>query len=220
MEALKEQLETLLAKMDGFFVSKNPRERLMLFVTPLLLFGFVAVEYLIPPLEAEHARISGELRSIQSEITSYKDLVSTKTDGSRHYLDRLLGENDRLRTQIAQVKDTALYAEARLQELDFIRFNASNWSDFLHQLITYSTQNRIEMSAFSNNRTHGENDPVHLRRVLSVDFNTTGTFYNMIAFIKAIESDRAMSEIERLTLRGRNGAVSADFTLSLWGIQE
>lgn len=214
MESLKERIETALANLDAMLQARNVRERVLIFLMPLFLFGFIAYEYLIPAQQKQNAAISARLKTMTSEMNTYRDLLSAKSGGSKNYLDNLRKENSKLQNKIAETKDLSLYAHSKLENLGFIRFSPSSWSEFLHQLVTQATKNSIDMSTFSNTRyTEGSG----FRKVLSVDFNATGSFYNMVNFIRDIENDRAVTDIEKLSLQS-GPMIKADFTISLWGL--
>ena len=213
MESLKERIETLLANLDAMLQTRNARERVLIFLMPLFLFGFIAYEYLIPAQQKQNAAISARLKTMTSEMNTYRDLLSAKS-GSKNYLEKLQLENSKLQNKIAETKDLSLYAQSKLEHLGFIRFSPSSWSEFLHRLVTHATKNSIDMSAFSNTR-HTEGSG--FKKVLSVDFNSTGSFYNMVNFIRDIENDRAVTDIEKLSLQSAP-MLKADFTISLWGL--
>lgn len=214
---LKARFEQLLTRLDTLLEARNGRERILIFILPALLAGFVAYEYLIPSQQQANRTVSRKLATITQEINTYQNHLSSKDGGSRHYLEKLESENRLLQEQIAEMKNLNRYAESRLDALGFVRFTPANWSDFLHRLVTYSTKNRIAMSSFSNRRDKGRPDGSGFRKVLSVDFNASGYYKNMIGFIRDIESDRAVTDIEKLTIRS-GPKLEADLTLTLWGL--
>ena len=217
IEQLKERFELFLTRLDTLLSERNERERFLIFLLPVILFGAVAYQYLIPAQEAANRTITQRLTTITAEINTYREHLSDKTGGSKQYLERLERENRELQQKIADAKDLNLYAEGKLQELGFVRFTPSNWSDFLHRLVTYATKNNIAMSRFSNRRNPDNTEEDGFKKVLSVDFNSTGYYYNMINFIKAVESDRAVTDIEKLSIDSGK-KLQADFTISLWGL--
>jgi len=216
-EQLKERLESFLNRLDTILGERNERERILIFLLPLILFGTLAYRYLIPAQEIANRTVSQRLATITAEINNYQEHLSAKTGGSRHYLEKLETENRELQQKIAAAKDINLYAEGKLQELGFVHFTPSNWSDFLHRLVTYAKKNDVTMSRFTNQR-NPEGEPVTgFKKVLTVDFNSTGYYQNMVRFIRDIENDRAVTDIEKLSIES-GPRLRADFTISLWGL--
>jgi hypothetical protein len=216
MEALKEQFEQLLAKLDAFFRLRNARERIIIFALPIFFFAVLSYQYITPALEKEYRTVSQKLSNVSSEMETYHELVDSRTGGSR-LLEKITGENDALKERIAAQKDLTLYVDSRLRELNFVEFDAANWSGFLHQMVTYSTKNSLYVNAFSNTRHLNETANTGFKKVLTVDFNSTGDFYNIMKFIADIENDRAIADIETLTMESSR-PMKTDFTISLWGL--
>ena len=216
IEQFKERFGHFLTRLDTLLSERNERERLLIFLLPVVLFGSIAYQYLIPSQEKENRTITQRLTTIQAEINNYQDHLSAKTGGSRQYLEKLEKENRELQQKIADAKDLNLYAEGKLQKLGFVHFTPANWSDFLHRLVTYARKNNIAVSQFSNRRNIDASDQTGFQKVLSVDFNSSGEFHNMGNFIRDIENDRAVTDIEKLSIES-GPELKAGFTISLWG---
>jgi len=216
METLKERFELLLAGLDAFFHARNARERVLFFAMPIIFFAFLSYEYITPALEKENRAVTQKLNSVTSEMATYRELVNSQTGGSR-LLEKIARENDELKAKIAESKDLSFYIDGKLRELNFVEFDAANWSNFLHQLVTYSTKNSLYMSAFTNTRHLDETVQPGFKKVLTVDFNSTGNFYNIMQFITDIENDRAITDIENLSMESSR-PMKTDFTITLWGL--
>lgn len=210
----KISLEEILAKFDTFLKLKRTRDKNILFVLPLLVFGFLSYEYVIPSMQKENRKIARELNALSSEMSTYKELTSESYIKEKKTL-----ESEKLKSEIAELKDLLMYIDANLESMDFIYFNSSNRSSYLHRLVTNAKKNRISMSTFSNNRLSDEMKKKVFRPVLSVDFNATGSFDDMLSFIKDIESDVSISNIDKLALKSGN-KITADFSISVWGIEK
>lgn len=217
MEQLKARWDALLSRLDTLMEARNERERLLIFLLPAVLFGALAYQYLIPSGEQANRGVSQRLATITTEINTYREHLSAKTGGSKRYLEKLEKENQTLKEKVAGAKDLTLYADSRLEELGFVHFTPANWSDFLHRLVTYATRNRIAMGSFTNQRNVDNDDGSGFKKVLSVDFNATGEYDNMVNFIRDIENDRGITDIEKLTIES-GPELKAGFTVSLWGV--
>jgi len=210
----KISMEETLAKFDIFLKLKKPRDKNILLLLPLLFFGFISYEYIMPSMIKTNKKIAKELRSLTSEMSTYKELVSETSAKERKSL-----ESEKLKNEIAALKDLSMYIDAKLESMDFIYFNSSNRSSYLHRLVTNATNNKIDMGTLSNIRLSDEMKKSAFKPVLSVDFNATGSFGDIVSFIKDIETDVSISSIDKLTLKSGD-KISADLTISVWGIEK
>jgi hypothetical protein len=214
---MMEHFERFLVKLDTLLEARNERERILIFLMPVILFGAIAYQYLIPTAQQANRSITGRLTTITAEINTYRNHLSAKTGGSKSYLEKLESENRELRQKVADAKDLTLYAEGKLQALGFVHFTPASWSDFLHRLTTYAAKSSIAMGSFTNRRDLDSSEGNGFEKVLSVDFNTTGDYYHMVNFIRDIENDRAITHIEKLSIES-GSKLKADFSISLWGL--
>ncbi len=218
MEALKDRLENLLARLDHFMEQKSSRERLIILLLPALLFFFVALNYLVPFAQKEHLKIERKLTQINNDIAEYRGRISAHTDGGRNYIQGLEGANLSLKEMVADTKDTNRYLDAKLQGLDFLIFNASGWSQYLHTLTGYATKNKISLHHLDNARVSDEANASSFSEVLRVDLNTSGSYERISRFITDIESDPTLSQIDYLEITG-GSTLKANFNITLWGVR-
>ena len=218
MEALKERLESWLAKTDQFIRQKNSREKGIIFILPVVFFAFVAYEYTIPYSIKEHSKIERNLARINQDMAEYQGRLSERTDGGRDYIRNLEEANNALKNRIAELDDANRYIDAKMNELDFLEFSPKNWSAYLHTLTGYATRNGMDFRNLHNVRTNDDANRSAFAKVLQVDINTSGSFHNINRFLKDVESDLSLSEIDYLELTGGR-SLKANITISLWGIQ-
>ncbi|MDQ1340875.1 MAG: hypothetical protein QG567_2033 [Campylobacterota bacterium] len=206
-------IEHYLAKLDSFLSLKKAKDKNILMALPFLVFGFLSYQYVIPSASAKNKKIASELRSIKSEMNTYEELVSEKLSK-----EKKIQELQALKNHIEEVKELSAYIDAKLESVNFVYFNPSNRSNYLHRLVLSAKKNKISMSSFSNSKVPPKKENTELIPVLTVDFNAVGTFENIFAFIKDIESDVSISNIEKISLRTENNKIIVDFTIIAWGV--
>ncbi len=217
MRRSKERVLGWMAALDTVMARRTGRERLIIFLMPLLLCGYLIHYYITPVQQKANRAVTEKLAAIRSEINGYRQQLTDTSDRGSTYLGRMDKENRLLQEKIAAAKDLTRYTQSRLDSLGFVRFTPENRFRFLDRVVTYAEHNGIVLGTLANTHYPDRGNATRFTRVLRVDFNATGRYGDMIRFIRTIESDRSITDIERLVLQS-GPKLSAEFTLSLWGV--
>ena len=219
MNSFKEKLENKMLKLDAFFKSKNPREKAMIFIMPLIVFGFISYQYIYPYVKNEHKKITTNLKIMKQKVSTYKELLAVQGLSRQDYLKKEKKENDGLKQKIKQTKDLIEYIDFKLSNISFLNKNQDNWSDFLDTIVKKAKKNSFNIDYFANSEIES-NSTSRFVPILNVELNGTNDFDGTFNFIKDIENSGFINEVEEAQILSLQNGLTSTLKIKLWGLKE
>jgi hypothetical protein len=219
MNSFQEKLENKMLKLDAFFKSKNPREKAMIFIIPLIVFGFISYQYIYPYVKNEHKKITTNLKIMKQKVSTYKELLAVQGLSRQDYLKKEKKENDGLKQKIKQTKDLIEYIDFKLSNISFLNKNQDNWSDFLDTIVKKAKKNSFNIDYFANSEIES-NSTSRFVPILNVELNGTNDFDGTFNFIKDIENSGFINEVEEAQILSLQNGLTSTLKIKLWGLKE
>ena len=179
----------LLDKFDDFLETQKKSEQIMLFLLPIMIFGFISYYFVYP--------VTNQL---------------LKENQNKHYrylqnINRLINQNRAL--QIAIVRDIKLLKSSNkniqllienkkhfstlLSKLAFLKFNIKKWSEFYNKIPEIAKKHHLVILNLKN-ISYEQNSTISKK--LSFDIKVTGNFVDFVKFINDFENQKEILKID------------------------
>ena len=180
---------------------------------------FLAYYFIFPIATKSHSKATRELRNIKNEFKTYKDILTSKNKNNGYeYINKLKEDNAKIKNSIAQYKDLILFIDAKIQSIDFIKFNKQNWSRTLYEITNKAQKNNINLTAFSNKLIQDKNTSGFSAK-FSADINATGEFNDIMNFIHNIEKGYGVVDVNKIVLKMNKDKILTNISFKVWGVE-
>jgi hypothetical protein len=220
MSHFTEKIERKMLKLDIFFNTKNAREKMMIFLMPFIVFGFLSYQYVYPYVKVEHKKITTNLKIMKQKVSTYKELLAVQGFSRQDYLKKQTKENEELKRKIKQTNDLVEYIDFKLSNITFLSENQDNWSNFLDTIVKKAKKNSLNIDYFANSEIKDVNSTSKFVPILSVELNGTNNFNGTFSFIKDIENSNFINEVEKAEIISLPSGLVSTLKIKLWGLKK
>lgn len=230
----REQIFEYLEQLDEWLSSKQRNEKIVIFLFPAIILGFISYQWLLPLAEQ----------------------FKKHEDEKRHFIERTIDENQQLLSVPNEIKlltekrnnlvmatgklynDTDAIDERLKRELPFLYADDTRWASFLATLSQKASQTglkilKLESETIEANKTTKESNKTkksetlplpssssqtHFEKAMRVNVALSGSYNGFLRFVHSIEKDDNVVSVERLSLRAIP-STQAEVTFILWGLK-
>lgn len=183
--------------IDEVFEGRKGSEKIIFFVMPLLVFGFLSYKFIIPISEKKIASKKSALASVQSEISDAKEFLKRKNEVIQETsmikdTNKLM--SIKLQKQIAQNEQVT----NSMQGIDFIHLNDKNVADFMEYLTIYAAKHGVTIVKLQT--SIAEKESGIFKQELSVGMELNGAFRGILGFVGAVENSEMFTTVSDLNI--------------------
>lgn len=210
-----------MIKLDKSLDQRKPSELMMIYAMPVLLFGYLAVQFLIPAGEKLMRQRDLELKNVTQNIRLYEGMVTSRKEGSA-YIEELKVQNGLLKESFAKEKRKADFIDYRLVSAPELAFDRAAWARLLDKLAEEADRRELNLWKIANEERETPVAPGTFGRLQDLVVEGSGNYPGLLAFLAFAESYGLLS-VEESLLQGSEageGAVAFKLRFAVWGIRQ
>ncbi len=190
-------MEELFEKLGHFLDSKNEREKVVILLMPILLFGTISYLYLFPLAEDYLKKTQAEQSQLISRINqSNAYLISVNAHLGEEAISNKYKEIVfKIRDEVAKVNTKIDYIKVKIN--DFTK-EQNRWSSFLDFIAFTSNNNNLNIEYITSNQMPFIG--VKLFKNLHIEVKGDGEFKDILKYINEIETFGVFVDIETLKM--------------------
>ncbi|NWF65882.1 MAG: hypothetical protein HXX81_00250 [Campylobacterales bacterium] len=213
-------INSLFEKFDERFEKFNKRERLIAFISPIVISLYITLYFVVPYYDEKIAMQNSEKNNLLNSIKTKNDTLTLlskygndETEISKN-LDKKIEQIQLKVTQISEKKE--LY---NLKLGEFINSN-KDWYNFLTFLTDKSNHYKLNIDNIKNKKEDKKVDNPNFFKTHEAVIKGECDFYKLLGFIGEIESFSPFIEIENIELNGKSDTViTFEMRLNGWEIK-
>ncbi len=203
----------MLDKLEEFLEGKNEREKIIILLMPIMLFGAISYLHLFP-LAEEY------LKSAQNKKSS----LTLRINQNRNYLKSIradLGEKviiAKYKKVVFKIRDEVVKVNSKINYINFkvneFTKEQNRWSSFLDFIAFSSNKNSLNISHISSTQFPYENQ--RLFKNLHIEVQGSGDFKDILNYINDIETFGVFVDVDNLLLHYNEDKKKLIFKLNIY----
>lgn len=203
----------MLDKLEEFLEGKNEREKIIIILMPVMLFGAISYLYLFPLAE-------NYLKNVQNQNSS----LIVRIDKNINYLQSIradLGENAiiakykeivyKIKSEVEKINSKTNYINSKIDK--FTR-EQNRWSSFLDFIAFASNRNNLDISNITSIQFPYSNQ--RLFKNLHIEVQGSGEFKDILNYINDIETFGVFVDLDNLVLHYNEDKKKLIFNLNIY----
>ena len=215
------KVEEGMVKLDKSLEQRKPSELAMIYAMPVLFFGYLALQLVIPAGEKLLQQRERELKNVEQNIRLYQGMVSSRKEGSA-YIEELRVKNGQLRESLAKEKRKADFIDYRLISAPELAFDRAAWAKLLDRLAEEADRQDLALWKIANEEGEKAVESGRFGRLQDLVLEGSGGYKQLLAFLAFAESYGLLT-VEETLVQGSEtgeGAVAFMVRFGVWGINQ
>jgi len=213
-------LEHITERLDNYLKNVQGRDRYIIFISPILVLGYLSYMFLYPMAEKHMVQAINERNRIKSETEQYSQMLQASTYSKEDYFNQLKLRNDKIKDEVAQYKALTGLIENELNKRSSLKISDAERSRFLDSLVAISKKNHLQLLSINYSDTNRSSDAYFANKGL-YSLHVEGSFQNTMQFLRDVEYERPFSYLTQgiLTAKQGNKPLQSQLEIEIWGVK-
>lgn len=200
-----------MKKLENYLLHVNKRQKKMIYLSILLVIGFLMNAISTPMLE-EYENQQSQIESLQTSIATNSSNRIKKEIAEKSKL--LMGIN----AEIEKQKEHITFLMSSLYKLKYAFFNEKEFASSLDEILKKSVNARLHIEHIKTLSLPKENAEKILKHRKRLEIKGFGGYKEIVAFIAHIESLDVLSTFETIQMDAGSDHVKFKLIVDIFGI--
>jgi len=197
-------MNQILDKIDAFLNAQKEEEAKLLFILPIILFGFLSYYSLYPITDKIQNNSETKNQQLKSKLSDVKASIQTlKTKNLK--IQATLKQADK---KLAKLQENKQTLTKLVNQLSFLKFDIDKWAKFYDKIPSVAKNNHITIIKLNNVLINQNKDLISKKLEIKID--GIGDFVNFVKFLFYFENQKELLKIKNIQLDQDNISITFD----------
>jgi hypothetical protein len=200
-------IDKTLDDLDEFLNSKKDNEKYMYFFLPILIFGFLAYQFVFPITDNMLNEQINRENDLKDKIVKVNQNLAELTNANNQLPAAIKRDNNKHKVLLNEKEQV----DALVKQLDFLKFNIIKWGFIYNQIPEFAKVHNLVIEKLDNDVNFIEKEKGELvSNNMTITIEVNGRYINMLKFLENFENRKELVQVKELNSELNKSIIKID----------